>query len=78
MLANTSPPQLFAKGGEDGPEYNRAHRLINAWEFAKLARQAAELGRYVIAVCFRLFLYVKLLMSVYRQATSIAFQPLYR
>ncbi|KAF8899100.1 Endonuclease/exonuclease/phosphatase [Infundibulicybe gibba] len=41
--------QLFAKGGEDGPEYNRAHRLVNAWEFAKLARQAAELGRYVIA-----------------------------
>ncbi|KAJ7597391.1 inositol phosphophingolipids phospholipase C [Mycena floridula] len=40
---------LFAKGGEDGPEYNRAHRLVNAWEFAKLARQAAELGRHVIA-----------------------------
>ncbi|KAF9469781.1 inositol phosphophingolipids phospholipase C [Collybia nuda] len=40
---------LFAKGGEDGPEYNRAHRLVNAWEFAKLARQAAEMGRYVIA-----------------------------
>jgi hypothetical protein len=42
--------QLFAKGGEDGPEYNRAHRLVNAWEFAKLTRQAAERGRYVIAV----------------------------
>ncbi|TFK41863.1 inositol phosphophingolipids phospholipase C [Crucibulum laeve] len=41
---------LFAKGGEDGPEYNRAHRLVNAYEFAKLARQAAELGRYVIAL----------------------------
>ncbi|KAF9024148.1 inositol phosphophingolipids phospholipase C [Hymenopellis radicata] len=40
---------LFAKGGEDGPEHNRAHRLVNAWEFAKLTRQAAELGRYVIA-----------------------------
>ncbi|KAJ7631197.1 inositol phosphophingolipids phospholipase C [Roridomyces roridus] len=40
---------LYAKGGEDGPEYNRAHRLVNAWEFSKLARQAAELGRYVIA-----------------------------
>ncbi|KAL1708754.1 Endonuclease/exonuclease/phosphatase [Schizophyllum commune] len=40
---------LFAKGGEDGPEYNRAHRLVNAWEIAKLARQSAELGRYVIA-----------------------------
>ncbi|KAG6830901.1 hypothetical protein H0H92_014052 [Tricholoma furcatifolium] len=41
---------LFAKGGEDGPEYNRAHRLVNAWEFAKLTRQAAEVGRYVIAL----------------------------
>ncbi|RDB28752.1 Inositol phosphosphingolipids phospholipase C [Hypsizygus marmoreus] len=41
---------LFAKGGEDGPEHNRAHRLVNAWEFAKLARHAAELGRYVIAL----------------------------
>ncbi|KAF5366930.1 hypothetical protein D9757_010844 [Collybiopsis confluens] len=40
---------LFAKGGEDGPEHNRAHRLVNAWEFAKLAKRAAELGRYVIA-----------------------------
>ncbi|KIY73558.1 inositol phosphophingolipids phospholipase C [Cylindrobasidium torrendii FP15055 ss-10] len=40
---------LFAKGGEEGPEYRRAHRLVNAWEFAKLVRQAAELGRYVIA-----------------------------
>jgi hypothetical protein len=43
-------PKLFAKGGEDGPEYNRAHRIVGAWEFSKLARQAAELGRYVIAV----------------------------
>ena len=41
---------MFAKGGEDGPEYNRAHRLVNAWEFAKLTRQAAEMGRYVVAV----------------------------
>ncbi|KAJ6520087.1 inositol phosphophingolipids phospholipase C [Mycena sanguinolenta] len=40
---------LYAKGGEDGPEHNRAHRIVNAWEFSKLARQAAELGRYVIA-----------------------------
>ncbi|KAF9454210.1 inositol phosphophingolipids phospholipase C [Macrolepiota fuliginosa MF-IS2] len=41
---------LYAKGGEDGPEYRRAHRLVNAWEYAKLARQAAELGRYVIGL----------------------------
>ncbi|KAH9996043.1 Endonuclease/exonuclease/phosphatase [Russula vinacea] len=40
---------LFAQGGEGGPEHHRAHRLVNAWEFAKLAKQAAELGRYVIA-----------------------------
>lgn len=41
--------QLFAKGGDEGPDQQKAHRLVNAWEFAKLARQAAELGRYVIA-----------------------------
>ncbi|KAJ2932822.1 hypothetical protein H1R20_g4272, partial [Candolleomyces eurysporus] len=41
---------LFAKGGEDGPEHLRAHRLVGSWEFAKLARQAAELGRYVICL----------------------------
>ncbi|KAI9444663.1 inositol phosphophingolipids phospholipase C [Lactarius indigo] len=40
---------LYAKGGEGGAEHHRAHRLVNAWEFAKLAKQAAELGRYVIA-----------------------------
>ncbi|KAH9858345.1 inositol phosphophingolipids phospholipase C [Lenzites betulinus] len=40
---------LFAKGGDEGPEYQKAHRLVNAWEFAKLARQSAEMGRYVIA-----------------------------
>lgn len=44
--------QLYAKGGEldRGADHHRAHRLVNAWEFAKLAKQAAELGRYVIAV----------------------------
>ncbi|KAH6917060.1 inositol phosphorylsphingolipid-phospholipase C [Coprinopsis sp. MPI-PUGE-AT-0042] len=41
---------LFAKGGEDGPEFLRAHRLVGSWEFAKLARAAAEQGRYVIAL----------------------------
>ncbi|KAH8099300.1 Endonuclease/exonuclease/phosphatase [Cristinia sonorae] len=40
---------LFAKGGDEGPDHHKAHRLVNAWEFAKLARQAAEVGRYVIA-----------------------------
>ncbi|KAK1217395.1 phospholipase C type enzyme [Marasmius sp. AFHP31] len=41
---------LFSEGGDDGPEHNRAHRLVNAWEFAKLAKQSAEIGRYVIAI----------------------------
>ena len=36
-------------GGDEGLEHFKAHRLVNAWEFAKLARQAAEAGRYVIA-----------------------------
>ncbi|THH33437.1 hypothetical protein EUX98_g793 [Antrodiella citrinella] len=40
---------LFAKGGDEGPDHHKAHRLVNAWEFAKLVRQAAEVGRYVIA-----------------------------
>ncbi|KAI0931480.1 hypothetical protein AcV7_001149 [Taiwanofungus camphoratus] len=40
---------LFAPGGNSGPNHQQAHRLVNAWEFAKLARQAAEGGRYVIA-----------------------------
>ncbi|PCH34151.1 DNase I-like protein [Wolfiporia cocos MD-104 SS10] len=40
---------LFAPGGDSGPLHLQAHRLVNAWEFAKLARQAAEAGRYVIA-----------------------------
>jgi len=40
---------LFAMGGDEGPEHFKAHRLVGAWEFAKLTRQAAEVGRYVIA-----------------------------
>ncbi|TFY68591.1 hypothetical protein EVJ58_g927 [Rhodofomes roseus] len=40
---------LFAPGGDSGPLHLQAHRLVNAWELAKLARQAAEVGRYVIA-----------------------------
>ena len=50
MVVRLTLFELYAKGGEDGPEYNRAHRLVNAWELAKLARQAAEVGKYVIAV----------------------------
>ncbi|PSS29594.1 hypothetical protein PHLCEN_2v2742 [Hermanssonia centrifuga] len=40
---------LFAMGGDEGLEQLKAHRLVNAWEFSKLARQSAEMGRYVIA-----------------------------
>lgn len=47
-LANSSS-KLFAMGGDEGQDHFKAHRLVNAWEFAKLARQAAEVGRYVIA-----------------------------
>lgn len=36
-------------GGDEGPEHFKAHRLVGAWEFAKLARQAADAGRVVIA-----------------------------
>lgn len=50
--------QFHAKGGDDGPEYNRAHRLVNAWEFAKVTRQAAALGRYVIAVRYYFILMI--------------------
>ncbi|KAF9270690.1 inositol phosphophingolipids phospholipase C [Marasmius fiardii PR-910] len=35
---------MYAKGGDTYP-----HRLINAWEFAKLVKQASQSGRYVIA-----------------------------
>lgn len=68
--------QLFAKGGADGT----AHRLINAWEFAKLARMSAEKGRYVIAVrlvCLTVTLRL-LIHSLYnRLVISTAFPPRY-
>lgn len=61
--------KLFAKGGEGGPEYNRAHRLVNAWEFAKLAKQAADLGRYVIAVSL-----LRILLFLIRVTELIVFK----
>ncbi|KIJ54284.1 hypothetical protein M422DRAFT_221820 [Sphaerobolus stellatus SS14] len=39
---------LYARGGEDGPEERRAHRLVNVWDLSKLIRNSAGLGRYVI------------------------------
>lgn len=41
--------QLFAKGGQP-------HQLINAWEYARLARTAAEIGNFVIGVRLQLLL----------------------
>lgn len=49
LLIDVIVIKLFAKGGDEGPDQQKAHRLVNAWEFAKYAREAAELGRYVIA-----------------------------
>ncbi|KAF8518627.1 inositol phosphophingolipids phospholipase C [Gautieria morchelliformis] len=40
---------MYARGGEEGPEEHRAHRLVHAWELAKLIRRSAQL-RYVIAL----------------------------
>ncbi|KAF9531896.1 Endonuclease/exonuclease/phosphatase [Crepidotus variabilis] len=34
---------LFAKGGQP-------HQIVNAWEYARLARSAAEVGRFVIGL----------------------------
>ncbi|KAH6917592.1 inositol phosphophingolipids phospholipase C [Coprinopsis sp. MPI-PUGE-AT-0042] len=40
---------FFSEGGDDGPEHQRSHRIVNAWEFAKFVKQSAEMGRHVIA-----------------------------
>ncbi|KAJ3557245.1 hypothetical protein NM688_g1576 [Phlebia brevispora] len=39
----------FIMGGDEDPDHFKTHRLVSAWEFAKLARQSAEMGRDVIA-----------------------------
>lgn len=41
---------FFAPGGESGEEWQRSHRLTQAWELAKLATVAAERGQHVIVV----------------------------
>ncbi|KAH8992449.1 inositol phosphophingolipids phospholipase C [Lactarius akahatsu] len=63
---------LYAKGGEGGAEQHRAHRLVNAWEFAKLAKQAAELGRYVIAAGDFNSVPTSLPMTVIREHASLS------
>ncbi|KAG9050561.1 phospholipase C type enzyme [Tulasnella sp. UAMH 9824] len=40
---------MYAKGGDDGEESNRAHRIVGAWQFGNLIRASARRGRYVIA-----------------------------
>ncbi|KAG8976036.1 phospholipase C type enzyme [Tulasnella sp. 425] len=40
---------MYARGGDDGEEANRAHRIVGAWQFGNLIRASARRGRYVIA-----------------------------
>lgn len=63
---------LFAQGGEGGPVHHHAHRLVNAWEFAKLSKQAAELGRYVIAAGDFNSIPTSLPMTVIRDHASLS------
>ncbi len=42
---------MYAKGGDDGPELERAHQIAGAWELTKWVHQSAALGRHVIVVC---------------------------
>ncbi|KDQ15739.1 hypothetical protein BOTBODRAFT_54609 [Botryobasidium botryosum FD-172 SS1] len=39
---------MYARGGEDGPESQRAHRLAGAWEIVKHVMVSSALGRYVV------------------------------
>ncbi|EJD53002.1 DNase I-like protein [Auricularia subglabra TFB-10046 SS5] len=41
---------FYAKGGDDGPETHRAHRLVHAWQMSNIVRTAAERGHWVIAM----------------------------
>ncbi|KAK0532656.1 phospholipase C type enzyme [Tilletia horrida] len=40
----------IAAGGEDGPEFKRAHRVAQAWELATKVRDSAERGRHTIVM----------------------------
>ncbi|KAK7058522.1 hypothetical protein VNI00_002158 [Paramarasmius palmivorus] len=63
---------FYAKGGEDGPEYYRAHRLVNAWEFAKQVKQAASMGRYIIALGDYNSIPTSLPMAIIREYTDVS------
>ena len=41
---------FVAAGGEDGPEWKRAHRVTQAYELANRCRESAARGRHVICV----------------------------
>lgn len=41
---------FVAAGGEDGPEYKRAHRITQAYELATNCRNSASRGRHVVCV----------------------------
>ena len=41
---------FVAAGGEDGPEYRRAHRITQAYELANECRSSASRGRHVVCV----------------------------
>ncbi|KAL0581088.1 hypothetical protein V5O48_000982 [Marasmius crinis-equi] len=58
---------FYAKGGETW-----AHRLVNAWEFAKLAKQASQAGRYVIAAGDFNSIPTDLAMAVIREYTDMS------
>lgn len=51
----TGASQFCAIGADEGPELNRATRISNAWEMAKLVRNSLAQGRHVICVRFTLF-----------------------
>src|SRR5258706_8245201 len=51
----TGASQFCAIGADEGPELNRATRISNAWEMAKLVRNSLAQGGHVICVRFTLF-----------------------
>jgi sphingomyelin phosphodiesterase 2 len=65
--------KFIAGGGDIGPEHLRAHRLIHAWEYAKLVQAAASNGHYVVAVSACMFSIFDSFLFVRRLVTAMAF-----
>ncbi|KZV93680.1 hypothetical protein EXIGLDRAFT_767788 [Exidia glandulosa HHB12029] len=63
---------FHAKGGDDGPEVSRAHRLGHAWELANIIRASAERGRWTIAMGDYNSLPRSLVMRVLREHACLA------